>query len=100
MSHLDERIVHLETRLGEFNTQIEEIRSKIGGMESSASDSVRHQLEELQSKREKAESRLSELKLKDARSYEEDDISAGVIRIFDELGEKLDHLFSQIESKH
>ncbi len=92
--NIDERILKLESQLGDLTSRMDAISGLAGKVSTRARELYNEEREQILKKCGKARERLNELKLKKAQSWEDETIGDAVLEIFDEIGDRLDKLFS------
>lgn len=86
----------LERRLGEWTDRIRALDSQLDRVDPRVRQAYRDEIQALWDRRQTAEERLSHLRRKEAQSWEKRDLQSGILRIFDEIGERLDRVLSRI----
>jgi hypothetical protein len=89
-----------------FEAHLEDLDRRMLGMEAELEQvdpglraSYRNELAALTADRRAAQEKLAHLRLADAESWQEEDLEAGILEIFDEIGERLDRLFFRVREK-
>ncbi len=97
--NINERIDQLEHKLGEYDGRIRKLDDLMDSVDTKLKEKYKQDVASLHLQSEKARARLHLLKLKKAQSWEDETLGSVMLEIFDELGEKLDLLFSRIDAK-
>ncbi len=94
----EERIRQLETRLAGWENRIDELEEELARSEAAIRNRYFRDLQDLKEKRDAARNRIAELRLRRAESWEDDDLQAGIIRVFDDIGSRINRLFSNVSN--
>lgn len=92
----EEQIRQLETQLATFDYKISELEGELENATPAVRNSHFRDLQEVKEKRDAAESRLAKLRLRQAQSWEEEDLQAGIVRVFDDIGTRVNRLVSRV----
>jgi predicted nucleic acid-binding Zn-ribbon protein len=86
----------LERRLGEWTDRIRALESQFDEVDPRVRQAYRDEIQALWDRRHTAEERLAHMRREEAQSWEKRDLQSGILRIFDEIGERLDRVLSRI----
>lgn len=96
----EKAIQRLETQLNGWEHRIEELEAELDRIGPRTRSRYFRDVQELKERRDAAKSRLSQLRLKKAESWEEEDLQAGLIRVFDDIGCRVNRLVSKVSQNH
>ena len=92
--NMEEEIIKLEKRLSEFDLQIAQLEASINNGHKSLEKEFRPQLEAIRERRRYVEERLGKAQLVKAESWWDEDFRAGILAIFDDIGQRINSFFS------
>ena len=89
----------LEDKLAEWDARIGQLRAMMNQGDYSLRACCKQELDMLAEKRHQAEAAVSELRLREAESWEEENFRTGLLDIFDEIGNRLNRLVTRMREK-
>jgi len=92
---IEQEIARLEARRQENCQRIEELRERIKGKTEALQREFERDIEDLEQHCKEIDARIHQLREKDADAWEDDNFLTALHEIFDEIGERIDHLFSR-----
>ena len=92
----EEDVRTLERRLGEWTDRIGALEAELDRVAPRVRQTYRDEIQALWDRRHTAVERLARLRREEAQSWEKRDLQSGILRIFDEIGERLDRVLSRI----
>jgi len=92
-------ILFLEDKLAEWDARIGQLRAMMNQGDYSLRACCKQELDMLAEKRHQAEAAVSELRLREAESWEEENFRTGLLDIFDEIGNRLNRLVTRMREK-
>ncbi len=92
---IEQEIARLEARRNEYCQRIEELRQRIQGKTESLQREFERDIEDLEQHCKDIDARIHQLREQDAEAWEDDNFLSALHEIFDEIGEKIDALFSR-----
>lgn len=87
----EDSLAILEQRLSCYAERIAELEQR--GAQSSQVDPFHKELSSLLERYRSVEERLADLRLEKAQSWQEHTADAGLLRVFDDIGQRIDRLF-------
>ncbi|WP_303905738.1 hypothetical protein [Thiohalomonas denitrificans] len=96
----EKAIQRLENQLVGWEHQINELEAELDRIGPRTRSRYFRDVQELKERRDAAKNRLSQLRLKQAESWEEEDLQAGIIRVFDDIGCRVNRLVSKVSRTH
>lgn len=93
---VEEEIIGLEKRLAKFDQQIEQLELEINSGNRKLREDLRPQMKVIRQRRRYAEERLEKIRLAKAESWLDEDFRVGILTIFDDIGRRINSLFSYI----
>ncbi len=97
----NEAIQRLENQLNGWEHRIDELEAELDRIGPRTRSRYFRDVQELKERRDAAKNRLSQLRLKQAESWEEEeDLQAGIIRVFDDIGCRVNRLVSKVSRTH
>ncbi len=91
-----ELIASLEARLAELDTRIQELEESYRRSGQSVRRVLEIDMSELRARRAHAAELLSQLRLEDAEAWEKEDFRSTLLRVFDEIGERVSRLVDRL----
>lgn len=91
-----EEISNLERRLARFDQKIGQLEAEIDKGNQKLKEDLRPRLEVIRQRRRYAEERLRGARLEQAESWMDEDVRAGILAVFDDIGRRIDSLFGRI----
>lgn len=95
MDH-DDKIRQLEQRLAEMDEHIAELERRLPNAPTQERGALDRELSAIRERHRHAEQRLAQEKLEQAESWQEEDLETGILEIFDDIGRRIDAMFSRI----
>ncbi len=92
----EEQIQRLESWENDLNNRIAALDSQLDSVPPKLRETFSDELKLLRKQRSEADKRLAELRLEKAESWREEDLQAGIVNIFDDIGRRLDRMFTQV----
>lgn len=92
----EERIRQLETHLAGWENRITELEAQLAKAGPQISNSCFRDIQDLKEKRDAARNRIAQLRLPRAESREEDNLQAGIQRVFDDIGSRVNRLANRV----
>lgn len=92
-------VLFLEDKLTEWDARIGQLQAMMSQGDYSLRACCKQELDVLSEKRHQADTALSELRLREAESWEEENFRTGLLDIFDDIGTRLDRLVTRMHEK-
>lgn len=92
-------IRRFETHLEDLDRRMHGLQTELDKVDPGLRASYKNELAALATDRQAAQEQLARLRLADAESWQEEDLETGILEIFDQIGERLNGLFSRIRAK-
>ncbi len=91
----NELIEDLEQRLARWDRELVSLERRLAQAEPAQREAYRQEIHTLRKERLQAEDRLVELRTRDAEAWVQDDAGEGLLKIFDDIGARIEHLSSR-----
>ena len=93
-------IERLEKQLSGWEDRINDLEAELERIGPGTRSRYFRDVQELKERRDAARTRVTQLRLKEAESWEEEDLQAGIIRVFDDIGCRVNRLVSKVSRTH
>lgn len=92
---LEQDIERFERWLADFDAKIADLQQQVERAQGYRRQGLQGELDKLKTRRHRAEEHLAEMKLMDAESWARKDLRSGIFAVFDDIGQRLDHLMAR-----
>lgn len=88
-------IEELEQRLAHWDRELRSLEQRLAQADPAQREEFGKEIQTLHGERREAEEHLLKARTDDAEAWARDDIGKGLLRIFDNIGTRMEHLFSR-----
>lgn len=96
----EEAIRRLENQLDGWDDRIHQLENELERFGPRTRSRYFRDIQELKERRDAVKNRINLLKIRRAESWEEEDLQAGILRVFDDIGIRVNRLVSRVSEAH
>ena len=93
----ERQIKQLEARLNDYAIEITKLEGQLKYADTKLRETYQHEINDLQQSRRRAGEQLAEARLREAESWSDENLGAGIMEALDEIGQKLSRLLSKMK---
>jgi len=92
----EQRIHEQEQRLDQLGARVTQLQDELERADTKLRETYRTELKALVKRRGEAQAQLAQLRLQEAESWQQQTLLTGVAQVLDEIGQRLDRLFTGV----
>ena len=93
----EQQIKNLEGRLNNYATEITKLEGQLKYADSKLRETYQQEINDIRKRRRRVEEQLAEARLKEAESWSDENLGAGIMEALDEIGQRLNRLLSRVK---